>query len=279
MFLNHCHIFPHGAFPDQPELGTLPELHKFMREMGIDKTIALAPFWGPKTKECLAGEDINEWLCRELEPYDNILGAMAVNPTSPGAAKVVEEFVDRGLVGVKTHPPVMRFRIDDPACDEFYAAAEELGVFVLYHTGVHGGRLSDYRPILIDNVLAKHPRLNIIIEHMGTSGGIGRGFFDEALAVIFNHSARWKSGGVYAGLTGVAKPQHRQLLADAIAEAGSERAIFGLDWPHMQGNVRAIARYESELAVIESLGLSQADKDNIFGNTLEALIGLLQRTA
>jgi hypothetical protein len=25
MFPHHCHTFPHGAFPDQPELGTLPD--------------------------------------------------------------------------------------------------------------------------------------------------------------------------------------------------------------------------------------------------------------
>ena len=272
MFLNHCHVFPEGAFPDSPELGTLPELDRFMRDMGIEKTIALAPFWGPKTKERLAGEDINDWLVRRLEDYPHIVGAAAINPAAPTAARAAEKYVGLGCVGVKTHPPAMGFRIDDGACDDFYAAAQDLGVFVLYHTGVHGGRLSDYRPLLIDNVLAKFPRLKIIIEHMGASGGVGRGFFDEAMAVIYNHSSRWTGGHVYAGLTGLAKPQHRQLVADAIQEAGSERAIFGLDWPHMEGNAQAVIRYEAELAIIRSLGLSDKAEADIFGDTLAALI-------
>lgn len=271
MFLNHCHVFPHGAFPDQPELGTLPELDRFMREMGIERTVALAPFWGPRTKDCLDGEDCNDWLLRHLEDYGNIVAAAALNPAAPNAGQAVELRVKQGFVGVKTHPPVMRFRIDDERCDEFYSAAEELGVFVLYHTGVHGGRLSDYRPILIDNVLAKHPRLKVIIEHMGISGGIGRGFFDEAMSVVYNHSARWAAGGVYAGLTGMAKPQHRQVLSDAIREAGSDRAIFGLDWPHMEGHQKAIIRFELELDVLRSLRLTKEDEDNIFGRTLAAL--------
>jgi len=271
MFLNHCHIFPEGAFPDRPELGTLPELDRFMKAVGIEKAVAIPPFWGPKTKERLAGEEPNAWLHRHLKHYPSILAMVVASPKAPDACALLREYVDKGFVGVKTHPPVMGFRIDDPACDPFYAVAAELGVFVLFHTGVHGGRLQDYQPLLIDNIMAKHPKLKVIIEHMGASGGVGRGFFDQALAVIYNHSSRWCNRGVYAGLTGLAKPQHRQLVADSIAEAGSRRCIFGLDWPHMEGHEAAIARFEAELAVIDSLGLSADQKLDIFGRTLSEL--------
>ena len=273
MFLNHCHIFPEGAFPDHAELGTLAELDKFMKLMGIEKAVAIAPFWGPKTKERLAGEECNAWLYRHLKEYSNIYGMVTVSPKAPNACDLLREYVAKGFVGVKTHPPVMGFRIDEPACDPFYATAAELGVFVLFHTGVHGGRLEDYQPLLLDNVMAKHPKLKIIIEHMGASGGVGRGFFDQALAVIFNHSIRWCNRGVYAGLTGLAKPQHRQLVADTLPEAGSKRCIFGLDWPHLEGNASAVARFEAELGVIDSLGLSPEQKTDIFGRSLSELTG------
>ena len=271
MFLNHCHVFPHGAFPEKPELGTLPELAKFMEANDIEKTVAFAPFWGPKTKELLNGEEINAWLYRQLADYPNIVGAVAVSPKDPKACALTEEYIGKGFVGVKTHPPAMGFRIDDPACDDFYACAAELGVFVLFHTGVHGGRLEDYQPLLIDNIMAKHPKLKVIIEHMGTSGGIGRGFFDQALAVIYNHSARWKDSGVYAGLTGLAKPQHRQFVADTIQEAGSRHCVFGVDWPHMEGSPAATWRYRSELDVIRSVGLSPDQEADIFGGALADL--------
>jgi predicted TIM-barrel fold metal-dependent hydrolase len=271
MFLNHCHVFPHGAFPDRPELGTLPELARFMDECGIETTVAFAPFWGPRTKECLDGEEINAWLYRNLQAYPNIRGAVAVSPADPNACELTAEYVAKGFVGVKTHPPAMGFRIDDPACDEFYALAADLGVFVLFHTGVHGGRLADYQPLLIDNIMHRHPDLKVIIEHMGVSDGIGRGFFDQALAVIFNHGSRWCKGGVYAGLTGLAKPQHRQLLADTLQEAGSRRCVFGLDWPHMDGHAAAIARYEAELAVLRSLRLTTEQVDDVLGGTLAEL--------
>jgi len=274
MFLNHCHVFPHGAFPEMPELGTLPELALFMKECGIEKVVAFAPFWGPKTRELLKDEEINAWLCRSIKDYRGVYGAVTVSPKAPNACALLEEYVRRGFVGVKTHPPVMEFRIDEPACDEFYALAAELGVFVLFHTGVHGGRLADYQPLLIDNILFKHPRLRVIIEHMGASDGIGRGFFDQALAVICNNSSRWSDRGVFAGLTGLAQPQHRQLVADTVQDAGSRRCVFGLDWPHMQGHAPAIARYESEVAVIRSLGLMPDQEADIFGRTLAELTGV-----
>jgi uncharacterized protein len=269
MFLNHCHIFPHGAWPEQPELGTLPELTRFMAEVGIERTCAIAPFWGPKTAEMLAGEEVNAWLLRNLQDHPQISGLVTVSPKAPQACELLEQYVRAGFVGVKTHPPVMGFRIDDPACDEFYALAAELNVFVLFHTGVHGGRLEDYRPLLIDNIMHRHPDLKVIIEHMAVSDGIGRGFFDEALAVIDNHGARWKKGRVYAGITGIAKPQHRQLIADTVQEAGAERVIFGLDWPHLSGHPQTVQRYASEMTVMKSLGLSAEQENWIFGRALE----------
>ncbi len=274
-FYNHCHVFPHGAFPDCPELGTLPELDAFMRGNEVDRVVAFAPFWGPKTTEILGDKDINEWLVRNIADYPGIYGAMAVNPTDPHACKTVEEYHKKGLVGIKTHPAAMRFQIDDPACDDFYACAAELGLFVLFHTGVHGWILSKYQPLLIDNVLFSHPNLKVIIEHMGTSDSIGRGFFDQALAVVTNHSSRWRGeSNVYAGLTGLAKPQHRELVADTIREAGPQNCVFGLDWPHMEGNARARDRYRTELAVLRSLRLTEDAEPLILGGALAELTGV-----
>jgi len=271
-FYNHCHVFPYGAFPNCPELGTLPELDAFMQENGIDMVVAFAPFWGPKTKEILGDDDINEWLIRNIADYPNIHGAMAVNPTAANACETVERYHREGLVGIKTHPAVMRFQIDDPACDDFYACAAELGLFVLFHTGVHGWVLSKYQPLLIDNVLSRHPGLKVIIEHMGTSDSIGRGFFDQALAVVTNHTSRWHGdSNVYAGLTGLGKPQYRELLADTIREAGPRHCVFGLDWPHMEGNMRARDRYRTELDVLRSLRLTQDEEDLILGGALAEL--------
>jgi len=276
---NHCHVVPEGAFgPDKKEIGTLPELAWFMNELGIEKAVAFAPIpgWPEYLDECLAGEEPNTWLYRQLQDYDNIVGAAAISPTQSDACQLLEEYIGKGFVGVKTHPPAMGFRIDDPAGDDFYARAAELGVFVLFHTGTHGGRLEDYQPLLIDNILWRHPRLKVIIEHMGTPGGpveevIGRGFFDQALAVVLNHGAPWGSGTAYAGLTGLAKPQFRELLAETIQGAGAHHAIFGLDWPHQDGRAAAVARYESEREVIRSLHLTPKQEEEILGKALARL--------
>jgi hypothetical protein len=107
MFVNHSHTFPHGAWPEQPELGTLPELARFMAEAGIERTCAIAPFWGPKTAEMLAGKEINAWLLRNLLDYPQISGLVTVSLKAPQACELLEQYVRAGFIGVKTHPPVM----------------------------------------------------------------------------------------------------------------------------------------------------------------------------
>jgi len=204
-----------------------------------------------------------------------------VNPTEPDACETLQTCVREGFIGVKTHPAAMRFRIDDPAADPFYDLAAQLGTFVLFHTGVHGWRLEDYRPLLIDNILNRHPGLRVIIEHMGvpSPGGTGAGFFDEALSVVYNHGPQWGGNAsvAYVGMTGFARPQHRERVRAAIQDAGADRCVYGLDWPHMEGNAAKSAQYAAECAVIESVGLSDAEGEAIYGGTLQALIDNVKR--
>ena len=269
-FYNHFHTFPEGAFPDNPRFGCIPEMLAFINNNNIDKAVAFPPIptWGPMTAKLLAGMDPNEWLYQNLVEYPNIYCAVLVNPKADNACDVLKRYYDKGFIGVKLHPAVayMQFRIDDPACDKFYACAAELGIFVLFHTGVHGFRLSDYQPILIDNVVYKHPKLKVIIEHMGTSERFGRGFFDQALAVIAN-----TKNNTYAGLTALAMPHLKEMLADTIREAGADRCIFGADWP-AETNKKSCDRYKSELEIIKSLRLTRMQENDIFGGTLSKLI-------
>ena len=89
---------------------------------------------------------------------------------------------------------------------------------------------------------------------------------------FYNHCSRWRGeSNVYAGLTGLAKPQHRELLADTIREAGPRHCIFGLDWPHMEGNARARDRYRLELHVLRSLRLTEDAEAPILGGALAEL--------
>jgi predicted TIM-barrel fold metal-dependent hydrolase len=81
------------------------------------------------------------------------------------------------------------------------------------------------------------PRLKFSLEHVG-----GYHFFNEALAVIFNHvPPPWEKGvcNVFAGLASVFTPNHNRFwhltddrLLELAAQVGVRQLIFGLDFPY-----------------------------------------------
>lgn len=72
----------------------------------------------------------------------------------------------------------------DKAC-KVYSAAQENGLFLSFHTGLHWYRIADYQPLLFDEVAWNFPRLKFSMEHVG-----GYHFFRDALAVICNNHHR-----------------------------------------------------------------------------------------
>ena len=262
MFINHCHVFPEGSFEGKDAgYGTIPDLLSFMDANRIDRAAVFAPtlHWMPKdTFYKPPIRDGNAWLHEAIAPYrDRLTPVLALNPAEKGACDVLKKYSREGFVGVKVHPCVYDIRIDEPEYDGFYTAAEEEGLFVAFHTGVHGGWLRKYTPLLIDNVANRHPGLKIIIEHMGLPFA-----FEEALAVLYSHSPVWNNYQVYAGLTGDFPADRVRKIFDLV---GSERMVFGMDFPG-RGFSGCYSR-------IRESGMPADDVENVMGGTLQRIIG------
>lgn len=260
MLINHCHVALKGFGPaveTNPRMGTLSELRRIMQALDIERAVAFAPF------EPQDGVEANQWLAQELENYPEIVGFAAVKPSDEDAPAQIEASVQRGLVGLKLHPPVMEVALDDPAIEPYWQAAEDLGLPIAIHTGSHGWYLRRYMPILLDDVAQRHPNLNLIIEHLG-----GIALFDQALAVLHNNSH------CYAGITSVSgststwtiTPQRLQVLLDTV---GPSRMIFGTDYPWHEDSLVAI---RDDIAWIRSWGLSAEDEANVLGGNMERMI-------
>lgn len=270
MFINHWHVTPKGVVDKQdPKKGTLEQMQEIMNNAKIDNAIAFAPFvhlmpWDTNyyikyqtEKEC------NEWLFQELKKYPNIFGFVTVNPKRGDSCKILIEYVNKGFVGAKIHPPIFQVKIDAPYLDKFYFTAEQLKIPVLFHTGVHGWKLEKYMPILLDNVAQKHPELKIIIEHMG-----GLTFFEQALAVLHNNK------NTYAGITQCSGRDPRytisaervKLLLDTV---GANRIIYGLDYPYNYNNLKAL---NNDIEWIHSWNISREEEKKILGDNLKEIL-------
>ena len=267
MFINHCHVAPQGVFekefrragfPDRmtSESGTLENLSKLTKLLTIEKAIAFAPF----PYQIPTGA--NDWLCDSLKNYPNIKGFATLNPKETEAPLLLDYYIGQGLVGCKIHPPIFKVRINDPALDHFYAKAQKLKIPLLFHTGVHGWQLNQYIPLLLDEVAQKFPSLKIIIEHMG-----GIAFFDQALAVLQNNP------NCYAGITGILSHSNpgyhipNEKINLLIETIGSDRIIYGLDYPY-----GSLENWRKEIEIINAWKISEDDKLNILGRTLERVI-------
>jgi len=225
IFVNHCHVFPKGCFnKDKPKLGTPDDLLSLLKRLGIDRAVVFAPF------EYKVRMDPNEWLSEALPEGANLIGFATINPVKRNSIRKLEKAIDMGLKGIKIHPPIMKFRINDYRAEAFYSLAEEYRLPLVFHTGVHGWLLRNYVPILLDDVAQAHPDLPIIIEHIG-----GAEFYQEALAVLRNNE------NMYAGITSTLQPEdewHIPLkdITKLIRVIGAHRIIYGTDY-------RSIAPY------------------------------------
>jgi predicted TIM-barrel fold metal-dependent hydrolase len=256
MILNHCHVMPEGTFKkDDPLEGSIARLKVWMQELGFEKAVAFAPFYYQMKS------DPNQWLLDALAGETSICGYATINPSEPDAPDRLQRFVAGGFVGAKVHPPIFKIRIDDPAIDPFFQVAEELRIPVQFHTGVHGWLLRKYEPILLDDLAQQHPKLPIIIGHVG-----GAAFFDQALAVLQNNR------NTYAELAQTRRAEVAwHLSPDRIKTllryVGPDRIIYGADYPYNNLDV-----LRDDVAWVRSWGLPRDAEEKILGGTLARLI-------
>ena len=274
IFANHAHLYPKQLRED----GSLDALMRLLDDCGIDKAVAFAPF-SHRFRESALFHDVNQnvWLAQEIRGNDRLVGFGTIDVLEDAApvADQVRQICDLGLRGIKIHPAAQELPIDSAKAFEIYEQAQEKGLFLSFHTGLHWHRIRDYRMLLFDEIAYHFPDLYFSLEYVG-----GYSFFREALLVLCNNS---RNPHIYAGLTSV-EPEANGLcgpwsLTDAeletlIFQTGEAQTIFGLDFPFKNADYirRAMAR-------IRALRISDTAKENILGRTLEnRLFGKEDRT-
>ncbi|MGA2498919.1 MAG: amidohydrolase family protein [Tepidisphaeraceae bacterium] len=231
VYANHAHVFPPGLNPD----GSVARLLKLMDACGIQGAVCFAPF-AHQAKE--AGIRPNHWLADAIRGEPRLRGFGTVDFAAASMRDQVKETRDLGLVGLKLHPNSQEFDVLCPRAMEAYAAAEEMGLFVTFHTGVHAYRLSHTALWKFDEVAHHFPNLRFSMEHMG-----GYHYFGEALAVLFNRFpppwAKDKKCNVFAGLASVFTQHQNRMwylrpeqILEIILQTSAEQCIFGLDFPY-----------------------------------------------
>jgi uncharacterized protein len=209
-----------AAWPEAP-LGTTLDDH-FARALdGVDRAVVLA-FNAPPAGFVVPNDYVASYVARDPK---RLFGFGSVDPSQPSAVDELERMKgDLGLVGCKLGPIYQNV---DPLGREFLRvceALERLELPLLIHQGTtfaRAGSLLLARPILLDELALRHPRLKIVIAHMGHP------WFDEAIAVVRRHPH------VYADISALVS--RRWLLYQALVAAVEYRVehklLFGTDFP------------------------------------------------
>jgi predicted TIM-barrel fold metal-dependent hydrolase len=200
-------------------------------EFAADEVIAVLFGWDAETAMGLPRVP-NDFIadCVHRHP-DVFIGFASVDPWKGQWAidelrRAVNEL---GLRGLKLHPSAQGFAPNDRTFYDLYAAADALGIPIVFHTGTtglgaglpggHGIKLGFSRPILLDDVAADFPNLQIIGAHPSWP------WQDEMLAVAQHKTNVW------IDLSGWSPKRWSPDLVRNVLGPLQDRVLFGTDYP------------------------------------------------
>jgi len=174
---------------------------------------------------------------------------------------------DMGFAGIKIIPD--HWFIHEERLEPWWDLMNELSAAILFHTGIlygHEDGSRFCRPVYLEKLL-HYPRIRFAMAHISWP------WCEECLAVMGRMRAagnpQWQS---YIDTTPGTPPHIRKAaLANAIDFCGPDRVMFGSDaW--VPGDLSLQKQHiDTDMRILEELGLDAAQKERIFSGTAEEL--------
>lgn len=242
--------------------GSLEDVSGSLARAGAERFVLL-PVSGRRERVA----ELNRWAARAAAAQAQIIPFGTLHPKGAVAADL-GLLLELGLKGVKLHPFIQRFSLEDPEAEALLALVEGSGLPVLMDT-IHPQGLARAKPHMAQVLeflgfsgtlphqlaaLARtHPDLKFIAAHGGSLYGWEE--LDELIArdnVYFD----------LAYLNGLIAPER---LMEIIRRKGPERVIYGSDAPWREPT--AFREW------FEELPLSKWEREMIAAGTLLELLG------
>jgi predicted TIM-barrel fold metal-dependent hydrolase len=219
----HAHIYPEKIaakvlanmwefykIPMQMD-GTVNALLENGYEGGIDRFVVFSPAAAPDQVQ-----RINDFIAAVCGEHPALTGFGTLHPDMENPQEEIERLAGLGLTGVKFHPDMQRFNIDDEGMMDVYAALEGR-LPVIFHTGDY--RYSYSHPQRLARVLDNFPDLTVVAAHFG-----GWSLFDIAMDHLKNRRCYFD---ISSSLPFLGLRRAREL----IRIYGAGRFLFGSDYP------------------------------------------------
>ncbi len=226
----HCHIYPEkivdravagtDAFYGTTAAcrGTVRDLTEVGNAVGVDRFVVQSVATAPKQVR-----SINEFIAAAVaEGGGRLIGLGTIHPASEDMAGDIAHLADLGLHGIKIHPDIQKYRIDDPLFLPAYAICEERDLPILMHTGDYRYDFSNPNRLL--PILRQFPKLRIIGAHFG-----GWSIWEEAAKQLAGVPNLWVDCSSTVPFMTGGNPHER--VEKLIRRYGVDRVLFGTDYP------------------------------------------------
>ncbi|RYP81694.1 amidohydrolase [Nocardioides guangzhouensis] len=223
----------HYRGPDEDLVATL-------RALGVRRFSALAYAHRPGMAEFL-----NDWTAELADRVPEALRCATFYP-EPDVAAYVGKRIDAGTELFKIHVQVGGFHVTDPLLDEAWGLVEDAGVPVVLHAGSGPVPTEHTGPEPVAALLRRHPRLRLVIAHLGAPE------YAAFLALAEEHAevrldTTMAFTDFFSEMGGVFPPELLPRLADL-----RDKVLLGSDFPNIP------YPYAHQLEALERLDLGDA---------------------
>lgn len=219
--------------------GTLNELKNSMRENGVDISVVL-----PIATTVTQSQSINRFAA-EINGKDGIISFGSLHPNQADAEEELLKIKEMGLKGIKLHPEYQEFYINSGESLKILKKAEELGFYVVLHTGRDLGMPEPVHcpPQLLADALNYVSGKYIIAAHMG-----GYLLWEDVLKYLIGTDIMLDTSFCLGEMP-------KDIAEEIIKKHTAEKIVFGSDSPW--------ARPGDIYKALKSLSLSQEEIDKI----------------
>lgn len=257
----HMHAFVDALAPraidklsntsgDKPNTnGTVSDTREKLAQWGVTHGVLL-----PIATKASHQRTINEWAASVNG--GGIISFGTVYPYADDAVEQLEYLHGLGLRGIKLHPDYQQFAPDDAQFTPLFKRCEELGLVAVLHMGwdAVSPEHTHAPPIAAKNLIERHPALKLVGAHLG---GFAQWDAVEEHLVGTN---------VYLDTAYIAGAIDPVQLKRIIDNHGADKILFASDCPWHKST--------DEIALIDSLGLTETQRRQIYYDNAAALLGL-----
>ncbi len=258
----HTHVFPdkiaqraiaslvkgcQGAYNPCTN-GRLCELTQKMQEFKIDLSVVMPVVTSPSQTQ-----SINLW-AKEITDNEKIISFGGIHPATDDYKRDIDFVASLGLKGIKLHPEYQQFELDAPEMLKIYDYALSKGLILMFHAG--------FDPAYPPPIHSSPKQFKAVSEAM--RGG-------SIIAAHLGGQKQWDDVEKYIVGTDIlidtsmgSQYYPKEQFLRIVKNHGADKILFGTDSPWSCA--------DGEIAFINSLPLSDIDKDKIFYKNAQRLL-------